>query len=366
MRLDYLKIRNFRNLASVELETAPVTTVLVGSNGAGKTNTLEAAHYSLCGRSFRTRRALDMVMEGEGFLRLESQGQLNGARFERRASLAAEGTEKRGSDIAKEPLPVVCFTPDDLSLVKGAPAQRRSYIDRAIARKHPRHGRTVADFQKALSQRNRFLERARAGLVGLSEISPWDGQVAALSAKVYRERQRFCRDLREPFRRAYRDISGHGLQAAVELTSQLAAFKQDDIEGELLGRLKKRWQTDMGNGTTGIGAHRDDIDFCVNGSSVRTRGSQGEQRLTVLALLLAETDAAAASGGEKPLVMLDDVMSELDPERRQLLINRLEAAGQVIITAADRGSMPVCEGEGRALHEVSNGQINRAGVAINV
>lgn len=366
MLLEYLKIRNFRNLAAAELELAPVSTILLGSNGAGKTNTLEAAHYALCGKSFRTRRTLEMVMEGEGFLRLEAQGQALGASFDREVSLAADGTERRGNASEKAPLPVVCFTPDDLSLIKGPPAHRRKYIDRAIARERPRHRQAVADFQRVLSQRNSFLERARAGLVSLSEITPWDKQVAALTASIYRERSRFCESLRESFRRAYQEVSGNGTQAEIKLVSQMAAFAQDGIEGELTQRLKELWQNDMAAGTTGLGAHRDDIDFSLNGSSVRTHGSQGEQRTAVLALLLAEIKSAAERGGEKPLVMLDDVMSELDPGRRQLLMNRLEAAGQVIITAADRGSIPACEGEGRTLQEVNGGRINNAGASMNV
>ena len=366
MRLEHLKIRNFRNLEAAELEVAPETTILFGRNGAGKTNTLEAAHLALCGKSFRTRKALEMVMEGEVFLRVEARGQATGATFDREVALEAGGAEKRGNALAKEPLPVVCFTPDDLSLVKGPPAQRRKYIDRSIARKHPRHGRTVADLEKALMQRNSFLERAGSGLVGLSDISPWDKQVAALSARVYQERFRFCKGLEEPFRVTYREISGNGTPAEMALTSQMEPFDEDDIEAELLEQLKSRWQTDMEKGTTGLGAHRDDVDFRVGGRNGRSHGSRGEQRLAVLALLLAEVESMALNGAGRPLVMLDDVMSELDPARRRLLMERLKAGGQVIITATDRDSVPGRAGAGSDLYEVDSGCIRRARTAINV
>lgn len=365
MRLQHLKIKNFRNLETAALEVSPGTTVLLGENGAGKTNTLEAIFFALCGKSFRTRKDLEMVMEGKGFLRVEARGRASGSGFERIASLGADGRERRGDTSGSAPLPVICFTPDDLSLVKGPPAQRRLFIDRVIARRRPQYARTTADFREALSQRNSFLGRARSGLVDLSEIAPWDRQVAALSAKVYGERLGICSRIEEPFRRTYGEISGNGTGAELVLVSQLSGFDGEDVEEALLERLKERWHIDLESGMTGLGAHRDDIDFRICGRSVRSHGSQGEQRSAVLALLLAEVEMTSGSEGEKPLVLLDDVMSELDPDRRQLLTRRLSLAGQIIITAADKALVPEEEWGGNVLYEVGGGCIKRTRAAIN-
>lgn len=361
MHLSYLKIRNFRNLGSAEIELPPGAAVLIGGNGSGKTSALEAIHYSLCGKSFRTSREAVMVMAGEPFLRVEARGvTAQGAGFEKSVSLGAGGQPKQSAgNRGDAPLPVVCFTPDDLALVKGPPVKRRKFLDGAVVRQQPSHRQTVIELQKALSQRNSYLQRARAGLVDLGGIAPWDRQVAALSLSVCRRRLELCRHLEDPFRRAYGAISGDSGSASMALRSQLEGLPGSGAVAELMARLRERWLADMEAGATSLGAHRDDLEFYVDGRSARTYGSQGEQRSVVLALLLAEVELVTGMGSGAPLVMLDDVMSELDPERRRRLMRRLSSRGQVIVTAADGALVSGGEMGGAALYEVENGRIAR-------
>lgn len=385
MRLRRLKLSNFRNIESGIAEFPPGLSIILGANGAGKTSILEAAVFACCGRSFRTSREQEMVCESSAVFRIEAAVDWNGSRIER--AVACE----RGSGSMIDPgggpqwLPAgsaLCFSPDDLQLIKGPPAERRLFLDEAISRRQPAYRRLLLDYQKVLAQRNSFLQRARAGLVQLADISPWDRQLASLAVKVYRERLSHCREIEPRFGAAFSEISDGEAQTGVHYVSQLGCLDgEEELEEKMVKALADRWSEDLGRLSTGIGTHRDDVDFTMNSRSLRSYGSQGEQRAAVLALLLADRSLGLESG-EPPLLLLDDVMSELDPERRRRLLATLAAndalagdAGeaakgacfaQTIITAADAGLfteaelgaacvIQVCGGVPRQLSGVADG-----------
>ncbi|MHB8792972.1 MAG: DNA replication/repair protein RecF [Thermoleophilia bacterium] len=370
MRLRRLQLSDFRNIDYGIAELPPGLSIIVGANGAGKTSILEAAVFACCGRSFRTSREQEMIRESAPLFRIEAAVDWNGSKIER--AVACE----RGSSSVIDPgggpqwLPAgstLCFSPDDLQLIKGPPAERRRFLDEAICRRQPPHRRLLLDYQKVLAQRNSFLQRARAGLAQLADISPWDRQLASLAVKIYRERRNHCREIEPRFEKAFREISADDARTGVVYVSQLVDFASDEeLEEKMVRALAERWSEDLGRLSTGIGIHRDDVDFTLGSRSLRAFGSQGEQRAAVLALLLADR-RMGLEAGEAPLLLLDDVMSELDPERRRRLLAALEGDGgivegiletglpQTIITAADTGLFTEAELDNACVIEVFEG-----------
>ncbi|MBI5870871.1 MAG: DNA replication and repair protein RecF [Actinobacteria bacterium] len=356
MRLRRLQLSNFRNIENGIAEFPPGLSIVVGANGAGKTSILEAAVFACCGRSFRTSREQELVRENTSFFRIEAAVDWSGSQIDRAVACERGSGSIIDSGGGPQWLPpgsILCFSPDDLQLIKGPPAERRRFLDEAISRRQPSYRRLLLDYQKVLAQRNSFLQRARAGLVQLADISPWDRQLASLAVKIYRERLNYCREIEPRFGSAFREISADDVHAGVDYISQLSGFGGvAELEEKVVSALEDRWSDDLGRLATGIGTHRDDVDFTLGFRSLRAYGSQGEQRAAVLALLLADRRMGMESG-EPPMLLLDDVMSELDPERRRRLLAALaengkrgagsdEAASyasdpQTIITAADTG-----------------------------
>lgn len=361
MYLERIRIKNFRNLDDEDIAFPRGIAIIVGRNGAGKSSMLEAAQYALCGRSFRTSRDAEMVAKGEEFFRLQMEGENEGVMFQRTVSLAA-GEPVRidagGGPRWLPPAAVVCFTPDHLQLVKGAPALRRRFIDEQICRRTPAYRQTMLAYQRVLSQRNSFLQRVKAGRVQLAEISPWDRQLAALAHEVYLARSEYC-DAADPhFAASYSAIAGANAGGILSYRSPLSeAMTADDPEAATLAKLKESWAADLERLSSGYGAHRDDFDFLLGSRCLRSYGSQGEQRAAALALLLASRSLAREEGGAPPLVLLDDVMSELDPPRRRRLMDTLGDCGQVIITAADRSLFTAEEMEQAAVFKAEGGFI---------
>jgi DNA replication and repair protein RecF len=347
--LKHLEIKGFRNYSEGSVSLGSGVSIIVGKNGAGKTSLLEAAQYSICGRSFRTAKDREMIRDASDFLCLDVSLEQEGVMRSRLVSLEAGSparVDQRGGPRWEEPGAVLCFSPDDLQLVKGPPAERRRFLNEAIALRHPSYRKLARDYRKVLSQRNRFLNRARSGMVRLADISPWDRQLMSLAFQIHGARAEYCRNLSPAFHEAYGKISGDGIETEVRYISQLEKYTgEEDPEDAATRELEQQWSGDMERGTTGIGTHRDDVEFRLAGKSMRIYGSQGEQRSAVLSLLLAE--AGSDDGRSRPLLLLDDVLSELDPDRRSRLLAVLSngLGSQVIITAADQGLIPLesCE-----------------------
>jgi DNA replication and repair protein RecF len=384
LRLKRLQLRNFRNIQNGFVEFPPGVSIIVGANGAGKTSILEAAVFVCCGKSFRTSREQEMVRENSKFFRVEAAIDWNGSGLER--SVACEFGSGTVIDPGGGPqwLPggsALAFSPDDLQLIKGPPVERRRFLDEAINRRLPTHRRLLLDYQKVLAQRNSFLQRARAGLVQLADISPWDRQLAALAVKIYRERLNHCREIEPRFEGAFREISADDAHTGIEYVSQLGRLEgEEEFEEKIVKALADRWSEDLGRLSTSIGIHRDDVDFTMNSRSLRSSGSQGEQRAAVLALLLADR-SQGAEFGDPPLLLLDDVMSELDPERRRRLLAALATRDemgdgdgatvkgmslpQTIITAADAGLFTEAELDDACVIQVTGGVPRQIGAVLD-
>jgi DNA replication and repair protein RecF len=307
--------------------------LVTGDNGAGKTNLLEALHVGTQGFSPRTRAEGQLVRFGEERASLQLRLVRNGVdrevrlRFARGEAKEAEldGARLASAEQLRREFPALVFTPDRLAVVKGAPAARRAYFDRAAGRLHPARLAVPQDYASALAQRNAALKRIQLGLSGRDALAPWSERVAALGAELVALRRDTVASLGP----------GFGERAA-ELGLADARLAHD-AEAPGTAELEARIESDVARGVTGLGPHLDDVRVLAGDRDLRSFGSQGEQRLAVLSLLLAETELLA----REPLLLLDDVLSELDPSRRRVLAGRVAELGQVVITATERTAFPL-------------------------
>jgi len=309
----------------------------VGPNGVGKTNLLEALHVATQGFSPRTRADAQLVRFGDRAARVAVRGRRAGVPLELEVTIElgagkrarANGAPLRAAEQLRAETATLVFTPDRLGVVKGSPAARRAYVDRVLGRLTPARAGLPAAYGAALAQRNAALRRAAAGLSSRDAVAPWTERVVALGAELVAARCDALELLGPPF-----------AERAGELGLPQAALR---YEGEPPTRaaLEERLERDVERGATSLGPHLDDVILLSGARELRSFGSQGEQRLAILALLLAEAELVAARRGVPPLLLLDDVLSELDPGRRRILAARVAGAGQALVTATDAAMLPV-------------------------
>jgi DNA replication and repair protein RecF len=336
-----------RSLDGVELELASRVTAVVGPNGAGKTNLVEAIYFGLTGRSFRTGDRRDLIPFGSSWAR--TRVKVDSGREDPHEFMAAvsrdQGTRfnmdgaaiDRSSAINHRPM-VSVFSPDRLEIVKGPPAVRRAHLDTLVSARWPGRADARASFGRALAQRNALLVRISTGRAGRDQLEIWNRQVARTGAELTRIRQEATEALAAPYRRAAADL---GLEGSNVLSYRPGSTGD---AGELERGLEERIDSDLRLGRTTWGPHHDEIRLELDGRQLRRFGSQGQQRIGLLALFFAERDALLEGGATPPLMLLDDVMSELDSQRRERLIGRLLEGGQSVITAAESDLVPSREG----------------------
>jgi DNA replication and repair protein RecF len=334
--------RAFRNLDRLELEPSPGITAVVGPNGAGKTNLLEALSFALTGRSFRTGDRRELIAFGQSFARAGARvGGVRGvhefvatvSRAEGRRHLLDGSTLDPSRAISARPH-LLAFSPDRLGLIKGPPAERRVELDRLLGALWPARANLRQRYGQALAQRNALLGRVAAGAAPATELAAWDAAFAAAAAPLIAARAEAAARLASPYATAATEL---GLEGEPRLHyAPRAVGNAEAIRAE----LERRRGADLRLGRSSWGPHLDELALDTGGRSVRRYASQGQQRIALLALLFAERDALLAGGSAPPLMLLDDVMSELDGERRGLLAGRLATQGQALITAADATQLP--------------------------
>jgi DNA replication and repair protein RecF len=338
-----VEARPLRSLAQARIELAPGIVSLLGPNGVGKTNFLEALYFALTGRSFRTGDRRDLIPFGGSFARAEatvrdedgverhflaSVSRAEGRRHLLDASPADPAT------LARSRPPVAVFSPDRLALIKGPPAERRAHVDAFIAARWPIRGDLRRRFGQALAQRNALVARLAAGHGAGPELEVWDATFAEAAALLVAAREEAMAELAPPFAAAAEELGLEG-GGALEYAPRAAGSA-----GDIRAGLAERREADLRLGRSSWGPHLDEFKFTAAGRSLRRYGSQGQQRAALLALLFAERDALLEARRVVPLLLLDDVMSELDPARRERLVERLAQGGQSLITAAAEDSLP--------------------------
>jgi DNA replication and repair protein RecF len=334
--------RGFRNLDRLRLEPSPGITTVAGPNGAGKTNLLEALSFALTGRSFRTADRRELIAFGQPLARAEAEVSADGGDHTFIASVSrADGRRHLLDGAALGPAApgsarphLLVFSPDRLSLVKGPPAERRAELDRLLAALWPARAGLRQRYGQALAQRNALLGRVSAGIAPSGELDAWDAALAAAAAPLVDARAEAVERLAEPFAAAAAEL---GLEP--EPAIRYAPRAEGDAEA-IRAELERRRPADLRLRRSSWGPHLDELALSAGARSVRRYASQGQQRVALLALLFAERDALLGAGSAPPLMLLDDVMSELDGERRASLATRLGAQGQAVITATDATPLP--------------------------
>lgn len=340
MLLARVALRDFRNYAEAALDLGPGLTVIHGPNGAGKTNLLEAIYFGLTARSCRSSNERELVRFGQPLARVVSEVDADDGRHLLEVGFAP-GEDKRlridGATPSRDippPRPLVCvFLPDRLELVKGPPAPRRAHLDQLVAALWPSRAETRSSYTRALSQRNALLQRLRHRGAAADQLDAWDVEFARHGAQLVADRRRAVSALADAFA-SHAERLGLPEAATIRYVARCDGGA-DDLRRELL----ERRQTDLERGFTTHGPHRDDLSLLHGGRPLRTLGSQGQQRLGLLALLFAEREVLAARGGA-PLLLLDDVMSELDATRRERLAELVRAGGQAVVTTTDVEHVP--------------------------
>jgi DNA replication and repair protein RecF len=341
-----LSVRDFRSYETADVRLGAGLTVISGRNGAGKTNLLEALYFACTGRSCRTANERECVRFGAPLTRLELRCEDEHERHAlsvgfqpgepKRMNVDGAAVE-RLTDSAARPL-VSVFLPDRLELVLGAPALRRSHLDQVVTALWPARGATRRAYSAALAQRNALLASIRAGRASRTSLPAWDAELARHGVALMADRATTVERLAPRFAG---HAEGLGLEGEVELRYRPRS-KAADADG-LAAELAERVDSDLERGFTGHGPHRDDLAFRREGRELRAYGSRGQQRLGLLALLLAEREELASERGAAPLLLLDDVMSELDASRRERLTMLLRRGGQAVITTTELAHVPGAE-----------------------
>lgn len=339
-----LNITDFRNIVSLDLEPDKKLTVIVGSNATGKTNTLEAVSLLTRGLSFRSSSWSDLVRWScdEAQVSLEAS---DGARFRTvsmrftsvgRRTIEVNGKRKGSFLDSLGVIPSVLFTPDALRMVKGSPGERRDVIDSVGSQLSRTYAQLKADYEKVVRQRNRILRGAAADS---DQKEIWDERLVALGSRLSEHRRGLFARLENHAAQAYASISGQHLQMKYVPGWERdgIAVGEKDTVAALEAHLAAKRSEEEARGTTIVGPHRDDVTFLIDGRNAREFASQGQQRSVALAFKIAEVEVISEVSGTRPLLMLDDVMSELDETRRTALTGLLQGTTQTFITTTNIG-----------------------------
>lgn len=347
MRVRRLRLKSFRNYDALDIAPAPGVTVLHGANAQGKTNLLEALCLCCVGRSYRTVRDSEMIRWGEPAALVRVEAERDDGLHEVSILLRHDEQKKKIVRVNNSPISrigelmghvnAVLFSPEDLKLVKDGPEGRRRFLDMEISQLQPQYFYALQRYVRALSQRNMLLRQIADGRRGADGLEEWDALLATSGAEVTRRRRQYL----EKLSREAREIHAALSEGKEKLTLSYVRKGSEDKE-EFLSLLQTARGEELRRHTTCVGPHRDDTRIEIDGHSARGYASQGQQRTAALSLKLAELAVMREALGESPVLLLDDVMSELDVFRRRMLLARLSDV-QTIITCthpSDLGGAP--------------------------
>lgn len=364
MQVKSIKLKNFRNYEQALIEPDAGVTVFTGQNAQGKTNIIEALHLCCLGRSHRTPRDEELIRWGcdEALVKTETVqrdgthevGILISKRQKRRKTvrIGARQAERIG-----ELLGHVCgvlFSPEDLMIVKSGPSERRRFIDMQLSQLRPAYFYALQRAQRALLQRNALLREIARNPALERTLDMWDEQLAVCGGQIAENRREAVAALSACAGEAHASLTEGRETLSVRYVSQAA--ESEKPAQTLLERMRAARGEDLRRMTTTVGVHRDDLHIAIDGKDARTFASQGQQRSAVLALKLAQLELYEKERGEAPILMLDDVMSELDPGRRRQLIERIDRV-QTFVTCTDLSDLAGAR-QG-AIYRVEAGKLTR-------
>lgn len=344
MRLLSLSCESFRNLKQVKVTPSPRTTIAVGENGQGKTNLLEALYYLATLKPLRANTLKELVQFGAGRARVEGRWLLNGAERDIAVEVShgtrtafVDGKRAASLEAYFGGVSVVAFTPDDLAVVKGGPEGRRTFLDRSVFNRFPAYLAESREYAKALKSRNRLLKEDAPH----SHLTVWDETLARVGARLLVRRRALLAEVATRAQAAFAHIGRIEAKATFvyepsHLEVDFATASEGGLHAALAKALEQRLARDVERGHTTVGPHVDDLDLSLGDHAARQYASQGQSRALVIAWKVAEIENLKATNGFLPMLLLDDVSSELDPERNAFLMQYLaESGAQTLLTTTD-------------------------------
>ena len=360
MKITRARLTHYRSYDTCVLAPCEGVNVLLGDNGQGKTNVLEALYLACTGRSHRTRQDRELIAWGADFASVKVDAERRDGSHQVEIILSALGRRKlkiAGQEVSKSGelmghVTGVLFSPEDLRTVKDGPVERRRFVDMALSQIKPSYYYGLQRYARALKQRNEVLKLASVQPGVLSTLDSWDEQLAQAGSELMRQRREYIARLSKLAGETHREISDGREQLEIRYVPSVSMG--DDVQANLEALFGAR-ENDLRRMTTSVGAHRDDVLLTIAGRDVRAYGSQGQQRTAALAMRLSELDVMREAMGEWPMLMLDDVMSELDPSRRRQLVSHLKGI-QTFITCTDAEDL--AGAEAGKVWRVSGGELN--------
>jgi DNA replication and repair protein RecF len=373
-----LTLADFRSYGQLEVDFPPGPQVIVGPNAAGKTNLLESIAVLVQAHSHRTSTDQELIRWGADFARLEAcvgsgigpadasdvvevvlvtPGRAPGSR----KRIKVNGVPRRPTALAAT-VRAVMFAPEDMLLVAGSPSLRRTVLDALLVQRVPAAGSSLATYGRALTQRNNLLRRIREGAAGQDELRFWDGVIVTEGGRIVGWRLETLVELAGPLAAAHAEIAqGEGL-LTLRYSTNAPAAEGESPEDALRRRLAETSEKELWNGATLVGPHRDDVVFELDGRDLSGFASRGQQRTAILALKLAHVDLLTRLDGVPPLLLLDDVFSELDPDRRAHLVRRIGGLPQAFVTTTTLADLDPALVAASTAWQVRPGKLERAGV----
>jgi DNA replication and repair protein RecF len=371
MLVEDLQLVGFRSYEALQVGFAPGPQLIVGPNAAGKTNLLEAIALLGSGRSHRASADGELIAWSSDFARLEAgvrddSGSSNrlelvlvraGSGGRRRARV--NGVPRRTTALSAS-LPLVLFAPEDMLLVIGSPSLRRQALDTLVAQLQPTATATFSTYSRALTQRNNLLRAIRDGLAERAELAYWDEVVCAEGGRIVEWRLQLLADLSGPLASAHTEIAPGEDLLGLRYISNASPADDESPYQALERRLRETSEKELWNGATLVGPHRDDISFELGAREMAGVASRGQQRSAILAFKLAELDLLQARDGRQPLLLLDDVFSELDPQRRAHLVRRIGELPQAFVSTTTLDDLDPALVSASTAWRVSPGRLERA------
>ncbi len=365
--LDVKNIRliNIRNYKSINLDLNKNINVFIGKNAQGKTNLIESIYMCATGRSFRTNRDREIInfLKNEAYIgtciNLGNNDKFIEIKMQRDKPkiIRINKTELRNYRELNSGLFVVLFSPDDLRIIKDGPQERRNFVDSLISQLRPVYNYNLNRYKKILFQRNNLLKSNKFKKDTKNLLDLFDVQIAKVGTSIIIERYRYINALSDMSKDIHKMISKDKEEITLNYSSNVHIFKnKEEIENNYINLLKKNIERDLEYGTTEIGPHRDDLLIFINDKDAKIFGSQGQQRTVVLSMILSEVELIKNEIGEYPVLLLDDVFSELDEERREYLVKFLDKM-QVFITLTDSENLKSMEGLNKTIFYIENGNL---------
>ncbi|MFC5703162.1 DNA replication/repair protein RecF [Cohnella faecalis] len=370
MHLKSLELQGYRNYDSASLSTGSGVNIFIGPNAQGKTNLLEAIHVLALTKSHRTSKDRELIGWNGDSAKIRGELERKYGNVSLELQISSQGKKAKVNGLEQRKLSgfvgavnVVLFAPEDLDIVKGSPGVRRRFMDMEIGQVHPGYLHDLQQYQKVLQQRNNYLKSTDASRASPELLDVWNEQLATYGVKMMQKRKNFMYHLQRWAEKIHAGITGGTEKLTVEYQPSFGSPNGDAFQdhsslfGQFMLKLTQGKEQEFRRGATLTGPHRDDLTFAINGKDVQSFGSQGQQRTAALSLKLAELELMHEEIGEYPLLLLDDVLSELDQTRQTQLIETFQSRVQTFITTTGLESVNMNRLKDAAVFHVRNGEL---------